>query len=113
VNVKEMLRKISYRQFIEWRIFATLEPFDETRQDYRIASIVATLVNVNRGKGRKAVSVEEMRLKFGDLELPKQSIIEQIAVGKMLADLYNSEQDAKDQKRKAADDRRKSRHTVR
>lgn len=61
-----MLAGLSHRQFLEWRAYAELEPFDEVRDDLRIASIVATLLNVNRGESSAAVSIDDCRLKFGD-----------------------------------------------
>jgi len=59
-----MLRGMSFRQFMEWRAYADMEPFDEVRADQRTADIVRTLINLNRGK-RKAISLEDCVLKFG------------------------------------------------
>lgn len=113
-NVDKMLRQMSFKQFREWIAYAELEPFDESRDDYRIASIVATLINLKRGK-RKAVSVDDVRLLFGDEKKieRKQSVLEQIQIGLLVAGFYNHKEDEKAQKRALADDRRKSRNTVR
>lgn len=113
-NVDKMLRQMSFKQFREWIAYAELEPFDESRDDYRIASIVATLINLKRGK-RKAVSVDDVRLLFGDEKKieRKQSVLEQIQIGLLVAGFYNHKEDEKAQKRALADDRRKSRNPVR
>lgn len=113
-NVDKMLRQMSFKQFREWIAYAELEPFDESRDDYRIASIVATLINLKRGK-RKAVSVDDVRLLFGDEKKieRKQSVLEQIQIGLLVAGFYNHKEDEKAQKKALADDRRKSRDTVR
>lgn len=49
-----MLREISWRKFLRWYAYEQLEPFGERRADYRAASIVTMLANVNRDpkKGR-------------------------------------------------------------
>lgn len=56
---------ITAKQFMEWQHYAALEPFDETRDDYRAASIVTMIANVNRGKDHRAYSIEDFVLKFG------------------------------------------------
>lgn len=108
-----MLRGISFKQFREWMAFAELEPFDETRDDYRFASIVAAIANVHRGKGKRAFTVEEMRLMFGDAEKARQSVKQQMHIGMLMAAAYNHAEDQLDAKRRAANDRRQSRNTVR
>lgn len=66
VNVDAMLRSITAKQFAGWVAYARMEPFNELRADYRAASVVAMIANVNRGKGQKAVQLEDVMLKFGD-----------------------------------------------
>lgn len=63
-----MLKSFTAKELLGWRAYAALEPFDETRQDYRIASIVQMLANVNRDTNRKTqpYTIDEMRLKFGE-----------------------------------------------
>jgi hypothetical protein len=39
VNVDAMLRSLTAKQFAEWQAYARLEPFGETRADWRAASI--------------------------------------------------------------------------
>jgi len=40
-----MLKSISFRQFLEWQAYYTLEPFGELRADLRAASIVQIVHN--------------------------------------------------------------------
>jgi hypothetical protein len=64
-----MLRGMTTRQFGEWRAYADLEPFDETRADLRSADVVRTLVNLfGRKKGAPAVKLEDCVLRFGTEE---------------------------------------------
>lgn len=69
-----MLDEITWEQFREWMVFSGLSPFTEEREDYRIASIVHAIVNVNRDpkKKRTPYELEEFVLKFGDLEVRKR-----------------------------------------
>lgn len=114
-NVDQMLRGMSMRQFRDWMIFAELEPFDEVRQDLRIAQVVTTLLNLNRKKGTPAFKVDDVRLMFGDeAGKPKQSPKQQMQVAQMFVALYNDHEDEKDQKkRERARDRSEPRHPVR
>lgn len=61
-------RRLTFQQFRDWKIYASLEPFGEWRADVRTAHIVSTLINVNRGKGQRVVTVEEAMLKFAPEE---------------------------------------------
>jgi len=94
VNVDEMLRQITWKQFLEWQAFSELEPFDEVRADLRTAHIVSTLANVWRGKNRRAVSLLDVQLPFGDkpsaVKKP-QTWQEQKAIGMMMAGAYNAQ----------------------
>lgn len=57
VNVNQMLRSITAKQFAEWEAYARLEPFDEMRNDLRMAQIVAMVFNMAVAvKDRKPVS---------------------------------------------------------
>lgn len=61
-----MLRRMSPRQFREWRIFEELEPFGSERQDQNFGSVVQVLMNVNRRKGSRKFTLADATLKFGD-----------------------------------------------
>lgn len=53
---------MSAREFAEWRLFQEQEPFGfpiQLHQCTMLAHILATLINVNRGKGQPAVSASK------------------------------------------------------
>ena len=68
-NVDAMLRSITARQFMEWEEYARLEPFTELRADYRTASIVKMLYDVNRSKESKTFTLDDFLLKFGQSQV--------------------------------------------
>lgn len=59
-----MLRRMPAKTFRRWQHFDALEPIGELRADYRAASIVQMIANVNRGKDTPVVTLEECVLKF-------------------------------------------------
>jgi hypothetical protein len=97
-----MLRQISWRQFIEWKAFADAEPFDEVRADIRAAQIVLTLINLWRGKGKPARSLEDVLLQFGDdprkdKTKKKQTWQEQKSIGRMFYLMFNKAEAKKEE----------------
>lgn len=87
LDTEAMLRRRTAKWFREWEIYYELEPFGELRSDYRTASIVQMLYNVNRGKGQKALQLKDFLLKFDGDPQPKQ---DQFAMLKILAAAYSS-----------------------
>lgn len=86
INVDAMLRRITAKQFRAWAHYDQLEPFGEIRADYRTASIVQMIANVNRGKKQKPYTLQEMLLKFEEAEPKrKQSPQEQLSILNILA----------------------------
>ena len=85
LNVEAMLRRLTAKQFRAWEIYSELEPFGELRADYRAASIVQMIYNVNRGEKQKALPLQEFLLKFEAESKKKQSWQEQLAIMKLLA----------------------------
>jgi hypothetical protein len=86
VNVDAMLRRITARQFRELEVFEELEPPESVRDDYRTASIVTMIANVNRGPKQKAYTLQDFVLNFREVEPKKpQSPQEQLAILKILA----------------------------
>ncbi len=87
MNVDAMLRSLTAKQFAEWEHYARLEPFNETRADYRAASIREMVFNMAvTAKDRKPL--DYFLLKFGEQEpvaAPVQSVDEQILALNMLA----------------------------
>jgi predicted trehalose synthase len=60
-----MLAGMTAEQLQEWRAYGDLEPFDEERADSRSGHIVQTLINLQRGRGKPRVALEDCVLKFG------------------------------------------------
>ena len=82
-----MLREITWQQFVEWSMYAEVEPFDELRMDYRFASIVQALYNINRDPKRhkQPFPITEFLLKFGAAEAkPAQTWQQQKAIAQAL-----------------------------
>jgi hypothetical protein len=68
-----MLDEITWGQFEEWVTYAELSPFSAEREDYRVASVVQAIVNVNRDikKKRKPYEIQDFVLYFGDSPKPE------------------------------------------
>lgn len=82
--------------FLRWRYFSELEPFGELRQDYRAASIVQALYNLQRDtkKHKDPFPITEFVLKFGEPEgatvgRKRQTWQEQKALAKVLVGVFN------------------------
>lgn len=85
-----MLRSITARQFLEWEVYYSLEPFGGLRADYRAASIACVIANVNRAKGQKQFSLQDFLLKFDSEAVPKkQTWQEQKAIAMMWVQAFN------------------------
>lgn len=81
-----MLRSMSIRDFRRWRAFFDLEPFGEERADWRAASIVSALVNLQRKRGTKERPIGDFLLKFGDAAKPKRKSWQDLkAIGRAIA----------------------------
>lgn len=68
-DVDVLKSRLTAKALLKWEAYAQLEPFyfdRELRQDYRIASIVRMIANVNRGKDQKPYSLNDMILKFDE-----------------------------------------------
>jgi hypothetical protein len=92
-----MLRSITRRQFEEWKLYASLEPFDEERADLRTASVVQTLAEINRNPKRRkrAFTLEDARLHFGDSPAraettPLKTWQEQKMIGLTIATMFGA-----------------------
>lgn len=86
---RDVLFGLTAKQFRAWQHYFELEPFDETRQDYRIASIVQMLYNVNRGKNSPVGKLQDFVLKFGEQEeRPKQTTQQQLSLLQVLAHMH-------------------------
>ncbi len=90
-----MLDSLTAKQLRGWEHFAELEPFtvfNELRADYRIASIVQMLANVNRGKKQKAYSLKDFLLNFDqEAKAPtKQTWQEKLAIANVICASYSA-----------------------
>lgn len=82
-----MLRGMTLTEFRRWRAYYALDPFGQDRQDYRIASLVSTFVNVFRRRGSKKFTIEDALLPFGEKKKKKEAKSWQHlkAMGRMIA----------------------------
>lgn len=55
-----MLNEISSRQFVEWQAFWQVEPFGPQRDDWRMACLLAVVVNALRGKDEEPVTPQTL-----------------------------------------------------
>lgn len=89
------VRDLTAKQFLEWEHFAEVEPFTfdrELRADFRTASIVQVIANVNRGKRQKAYTIEDFLLKFNDVAPKRQKTWQEMQkVAYMIAVAYNAD----------------------
>ena len=87
-----MLRSITAQQFQEWIAYARMEPFDETRADYRVAMLAQLLANVNRDpkQKREPFTITDFLLKFGEETVAKQEPDwrRMKAMAKLITDTY-------------------------
>ena len=89
-----MLDEITWEQFQEWVVFAELSPFSSDREDYRFASIVHAIVNVNRDtkKKRTPYDLQDFVLRFGDTPEVKKKVVQtaeqQKAIGRQFFMMY-------------------------
>lgn len=88
LNVDGLLRSLTAVQMRGWEHFYELEPDPELRADYRAASIVQILYNINRGKNHKALTLEEALLKFGEEEKRRQTPEQQFSILRVLAAMH-------------------------
>lgn len=95
----QMLSSLSAKQFIEWEAYAALEPFDEYRQDIRVAQIVTMLANLHRDPKRAPYSIKEFVLDFEqpdpktpeELEREREAKVQsQIAIFRAMVQAYNA-----------------------
>ena len=84
-----MLERMSSRELTGWMVFYGMEPFGAEAPYIGHAITAATIANVNRKKGTKAIKPEDMMPKF---EKPKQQTTdEMIGVARMLTHALGGE----------------------
>jgi hypothetical protein len=62
-----MLDEMTPEQFLEWRAYSILEPFEDVRTSYYLASIVKALWDINRDtkKHPQPLELEKFLIQFG------------------------------------------------
>ena len=86
-----MLRSLTAKQFAEWECYARLEPFNELREDYRTASIVTMLANVNRDSKQPAYKMADFVLRFGEDQAQKpQTWQEKLAIARAIVVAFSA-----------------------
>jgi len=101
-----MMDSISWKQFLEWRYFASVEPFDETRMDRRFSELQHLLINRWRDtkKYPTAIPIENTMMMFGDMQRPAPPAMSwqhMRMLAQQTAAMYNAEIE-RDQARLAA-----------
>jgi hypothetical protein len=90
-----MLRSITWTDFLGWLAYSELEPFDERRADYRTASVVTMLANVNRDTKKRptAYKLDDFVIEFDAPVKPrerKQSLEIQKGILVAIAQAYSA-----------------------
>ena len=62
VNVEAMLRSLTAKQFLGWEHFAQLEPFEDSRWDWLVASIRQTIFNMSGRLSEKQKPISDFVL---------------------------------------------------
>lgn len=62
MTVAECKRRVSWREFSEWRAFYRRDPWGGYRIDANAAHVVATLIGL---LGKRSVSISDALLEFG------------------------------------------------
>lgn len=77
----EMMARISSQEINEWMAFAQLEPFGADAGYLGHAIVASTVANANRGKGQKAMKIDDFMPKF---QKEKQGVDEMINIAAMM-----------------------------
>lgn len=59
MSVAECQRRVSSREFSEWIALADIEPWGERRNDWQVALLASTIVNIFRGQDDTAAEPSE------------------------------------------------------
>jgi hypothetical protein len=89
-NINKIARGMTAKQFIEWGLYAQMDPFGDVRGDIQAASIVQMVFNMAvSAKDRKPL--KDFLLKFGDAveeKKPSQPWQEKKAIAMTIAMAY-------------------------
>ncbi len=63
-----MLQGMTWSQLIGWHEFSIIEPFGEEREDLRMGTIAAILVNTNKKRSAKVALPSDFILDFAEMK---------------------------------------------
>jgi hypothetical protein len=72
MTVGEMMRRMTAREYDDWRRFATHQPFGDRRGDTQAAMVASAIVNVNRAKGATAIPISDFLPDFDPPPTPEE-----------------------------------------
>ena len=62
--MQQLLGELGSRELSEWMAYAQVEPFGVERENLHAGIVAATVANVNRAKGKKALQPSDFLLDF-------------------------------------------------
>lgn len=86
-----MLAAMTSAQFVEWRAYFALEPWDEERADLRAAIIAATIANAHRDRKRRPtpIPIESFMPRFDAAQRrPAQTWQQQQQLARLIASTW-------------------------
>lgn len=94
VDVDNIARSLTAKQFINWEAYARLEPFGEKRADWRAAQIVKMIFDMAVVAKDRKYKLEDFLLKFEE-DFKEKPVQDQFAMMKILAAAYAAPVDEK------------------
>lgn len=85
-SVRDCQETISSTEFAEWQAYDKIEPFGADRFPEYFGTIAATIVNVQRAKGKKALQWFDFFPPYG--ETKHQTTEDQISIVEMLNEAF-------------------------
>ena len=92
MSVRRAMAEIDSAEFSEWLAYYRLDPQGEDRADLRAGIVAATVANVSRGRGAKALKPKDFMPEFGESAKPAQTWKQQKAIFKAAAAAHNAAQ---------------------
>jgi hypothetical protein len=75
-TVGELAKRMDYEEFMTWIAYSLMEPFGDSRADWRAALMMAQTANMNRPKGRSPYKASDFLLQFEERETREQTMDE-------------------------------------
>jgi hypothetical protein len=64
-TVRELLGEMDSHELSEWMAFDMVDPVGGKRGDYQAATVASTIANANRGKGQRALHINDFMPEYG------------------------------------------------